>query len=377
MNKSPSDCAIIGGGLAGLCLAIQLADSGRKVILFEKEKYPFHKVCGEYISMESHDFLERIGIPLKELNLPYITELKISAPDGSSLTRRLKPGGFGISRHTLDGLLAGIARKKGVELMESTRVNEVLRQEGGFLLKTATSEYKTRLVCGAYGKRSHLDRNAGRIGPGSNPGAANYVAVKYHVQLEFPENRIELHNFKGGYGGLSKVDGDRYCFCYMTNSVQLRENGNNIKTMERNILMQNPFLKDYFSRAGFLFERPLTIAQITFGKKSQVEDGMLLLGDAAGTVAPLCGNGMSMAMRASGIASMLIVEHLEGRISEAQLSVEYEKAWNEAFSARIRAGALIQPFFGKTRLTNLTLGLFRTMPWIADKIISATHGQPF
>ena len=40
------DCAIIGGGLAGLCLAIQLAKNGHKIILFEKNQYPFHKVCG-------------------------------------------------------------------------------------------------------------------------------------------------------------------------------------------------------------------------------------------------------------------------------------------------------------------------------------------
>ena len=55
------DCAIAGGGIAGLCLANLLASSGKSVLLLEKEKYPFHKVCGEYISMESYDFLCRIG----------------------------------------------------------------------------------------------------------------------------------------------------------------------------------------------------------------------------------------------------------------------------------------------------------------------------
>ena len=53
MEQQPAmfDCAIIGGGLAGLCLAIQLADADRSVVLLEKNSYPFHKVCGEYISM--------------------------------------------------------------------------------------------------------------------------------------------------------------------------------------------------------------------------------------------------------------------------------------------------------------------------------------
>lgn len=87
-------CAIIGGGLAGLALAIQLADKGIKVILFEKNKYPFHKVCGEYISMESWDFLSELGLPLADLNLPRINELGVSSENGFMLNTTLALGGF-------------------------------------------------------------------------------------------------------------------------------------------------------------------------------------------------------------------------------------------------------------------------------------------
>ena len=66
---------VIGGGLAGLSLSIQLAKAGYKVVLFEKEKYPFHKVCGEYISLESWNFIEQLGLPLSNMNLPIIKKL--------------------------------------------------------------------------------------------------------------------------------------------------------------------------------------------------------------------------------------------------------------------------------------------------------------
>ena len=120
MTNEIFDCAIIGGGLAGLTLAVQLADAGHTVVLFEKEKYPFHKVCGEYISMESYDFLERLGIPLSTMHLPMIKEIKISAPNGDSLSRPLDLGGFGLSRYTLDAALAALAVKKGVLLLDET-----------------------------------------------------------------------------------------------------------------------------------------------------------------------------------------------------------------------------------------------------------------
>src|SRR5579872_4355800 len=125
MNSEVFDCAIVGGGLAGLTLSIQLADAGYSVILFEKEKYPFHKVCGEYISMESHDFLERIGFPFSEIDTPLITEVRISAPNGSSVTRNLGTGGFGVSRYTLDAIIAALAIKKGVILLQETKVNDI------------------------------------------------------------------------------------------------------------------------------------------------------------------------------------------------------------------------------------------------------------
>ena len=74
------DAAVIGGGLAGLTLAIQMARKNKSVVVFETHKYPFHKVCGEYVAMESWSFLERIGVPLSDMELPRITELIVSSP---------------------------------------------------------------------------------------------------------------------------------------------------------------------------------------------------------------------------------------------------------------------------------------------------------
>ena len=119
------DVAIAGGGLAGLALSIQCAQAGYRTILFEKEKYPFHKVCGEYISFESWNFLEELGVPLSQMNLPIIRRLLVTAPNGKELEQSLPLGGFGISRYKLDAILAEIARQNGVELIEGTKVDEI------------------------------------------------------------------------------------------------------------------------------------------------------------------------------------------------------------------------------------------------------------
>ena len=91
-NQQQYDIAIIGGGLAGLTLSIQCANAGYKTILFEKEQYPFHKVCGEYVSNESWNFLESLGLPLSKMDLPKIDQLGVSSTKGFMLETPLKMG---------------------------------------------------------------------------------------------------------------------------------------------------------------------------------------------------------------------------------------------------------------------------------------------
>ncbi|HEX7414118.1 MAG TPA: FAD-dependent monooxygenase [Bacteroidia bacterium] len=373
-NLKTYQCAIVGGGLAGLCLAIQLADKGISVLLFEKNTYPFHKVCGEYISMESWDFLNELGLLLDELKLPRIIELGISSEKGFVLNAALPLGGFGISRYSLDAYLCEIARKKNVQVIENCKVFDVQStDENNFQINTSFGLYQANLVCGTYGKYTPTfvkEDNA-------QPNSLNYIGVKYHIKTKLKPNRIELHNFKDGYCGVSKVDGDAYCLCYLSSSINLQQSGNDIKQMEETILYKNPFLKEYFTQSEFLFESPLVISNITFRKKGTYKSNLFLAGDAAGTITPLCGNGMSMAMRASKLLAQLVVDFFNASITKNQLIETYHAAWNNAFHTRIQSGYYLQHLFGKKYTTHYTLKLLDKLPSLSKKIISLTHGQPF
>ena len=83
------DVAIIGGGLAGLALANDLAMRGRKVVVFEKGNYPRHKVCGEYISMESHSYLLKLCPVFNSMKLPVIKEFLLTLPEVPNLKPNL------------------------------------------------------------------------------------------------------------------------------------------------------------------------------------------------------------------------------------------------------------------------------------------------
>jgi flavin-dependent dehydrogenase len=372
------EVAIIGGGLAGLSLSILLAKKGYQVILFEKEKYPFHKVCGEYISLESWNFIESLGLNLSELGLPIIKSLLVSSPDGSFLKSKLDMGGFGISRHFLDNELKNIAQEYGVIVYEQTKVTEVTFDENLFTVKFNNGQITSSIVAAGFGKRSNLDIKWKRDFIKQKPGKLNnYIGVKYHVKSGLPGDTIALHNFKDGYCGISKVEDEKYCLCYLTTAKNLKENHNSIKELEKNILYKNPFLNEIFTNSEFIFPEPVTISQISFDKKEQVLNHMLMLGDAAGLITPLCGNGMSMAFHSSKIAFENIVSFFNKSLSRKEMENQYSLEWQNQFGKRLRNGRFIQFFFGKNYLTNIFVKLIKLFPFLTRQLIKSTHGKEF
>jgi menaquinone-9 beta-reductase len=362
------DLAIVGGGLAGLSLAIQASGHGLKVVLFEKETYPFHRVCGEYISMESFSFLESLGLPLREMELPGIKHLQVSAPNGKLIEQDLPLGGFGISRYLLDYRLSVIAKNKGVDLLENIKVTDVKFKSNEFNIITNAGSFSATAVAGTFGKRSNLDIKWQRHFILEKPTSLNnFIGVKYHVVTDFPNDMIALHNFENGYCGISAVEDGKYCLCYLTTSENLKKNNHSI----------NPHLKKIFTASQFERAEPVTISQISFEKKGLLKDHVLMIGDAAGMITPLCGNGMSMALHGSKIAAGVLIPFLKGKINRDEMEQKYMHSWNAQFGGRLRTGRMIQSLFGKPALTNVFLSVMKPFPSIISKLIRQTHGESF
>jgi flavin-dependent dehydrogenase len=381
-NEKLYDVAIIGGGLAGLSLSILLAREKYKVVLIEKEKYPFHKVCGEYVSLESWNFLKHLGLPLEQMNLPLIDSLQISAPGGAVFDTKLPLGGFGISRALLDSSLASIAKTNGVELLEQTKADYIIFDKNKFEIKISSTsgvqQIGAAVCCAAYGKRSNIDIKWKRKFLGEHrKKPQNYIAVKYHLRIARKPNVIGLHNFRNGYCGISKIEGDYYCLCYLTTAEELKKAGNNISVLEKNLLYRNVLLEKLFTESTIIENFPITISQINFTKKTQIENNVIMIGDAAGTITPLCGNGMSMALHSSKICARLVSTFLKKDCTRDELNSRYKKQWNAHFSARLSAGRLIQHFFGQELVSRLFIQFFKIVPFMARNIIRRTHGKPF
>ncbi len=374
MTPYPSkfDVIIIGGGLAGLSSAIHLSKQDYKVLVIEKNEYPKHKVCGEYISNEVLPYLDYLGIDVFKLGAKKINRFELSTPKGRLIKAKLPLGGFGISRYTLDFELAKKAKIDGVEILQAS-AEKIHFEDDLFLVTTKNNqEFISKIVIGAYGKRAALDVALDR---NFIKNKSPFLAVKMHVKGSFSEDLVALHNFKGGYCGVSKVEDDSINLCYITNFESFKAY-KDIDEFQEKVLFKNTHLKTIFENSKTVFNTPLTISQVSFSRKNPVENHIIMCGDTAGMIHPLCGNGMSMAIRSAQMASRVIIDYLQGKIESRELlEKKYSKTWNAEFKNRLKMGHVVANLFSRNTFSEILIIGLKWFPSLLPIIIKHTHGK--
>ena len=363
----------MGGGLAGLVSALHLSKHNIQVLLIEKNSYPKHKVCGEYISNEVLPYLKYLDINPFDLGAQKINKFLLSTPKNRTIKAALPLGGFGISRFTLDSALAKKAKEQGVIIVQDSVIDIQFKNDEFRVFTKNNGLYNAAIVIGAYGKRSALDIKFKR---NFIKKKSPFLAVKIHVKGEFPNDLVALHNFEGGYCGVSKVENNSINLCYIAD-FEIFKKYKDIDDFQEKVVFKNSFLKSIFKSSSSIFKVPITISQVSFASKSPVEQHILMCGDTAGMIHPLCGNGMSMAIRSAQIASQLIIDYKNKKIKSRELLEKaYIRDWNKEFKSRLKTGHLVASLFRMNYFSEILIRALKVAPSLLPKIIKRTHGKP-
>lgn len=369
MNQN-FDFAIVGGGLAGLTAALHLSQNSFKVIVFEKNTYPHHKVCGEYISNEVLPYLLSLGIDPFQKKAQVINRLMLTHHNGQSVSCDLPLGGFGISRFCFDNFLYEKVKHSAQVVFET--VTQIQQNPSHFVLETQTKkQYQATRVIGAYGKRSRLDINLKRS---FIKKKTPWLAFKGHYQINWPQNLVALHHFEGGYCGISSVENKNVNCCYLVNKTDFSKH-NTIKDFQNKVMQKNPFLNQFFKEATPIFEKPLSISQISFERKKPVSNHIFMIGDSAALIHPLCGNGMAMAIKSAQLLALTFIENKNA--STRDYEKIYTSKWEHEFSNRLRAGAFFQKIVMRPKLLLAGIKWSKYHKSLIPFLVAKTHGKPF
>jgi 2-polyprenyl-6-methoxyphenol hydroxylase-like FAD-dependent oxidoreductase len=160
----------------------------------------------------------------------------------------------------------------------------------------------------------------------------------------------------------------------LTLATELKRCNNSIEELEEKVLSKNEYLKKYLSYDRY-FKEPEVIAQISFDSKKTIEDHVFMLGDAAGLITPLCGNGMSMALHAAHNFCKFSEDYFLGKVSRSVLERQYSSWWKKEFGVRLAIGRSLQGLFYKPILLNPAVQLLSRFKKLSSFLIGLTHGR--
>jgi menaquinone-9 beta-reductase len=394
-----SKILIVGAGPAGASLAIRLAACGFETVLIEREKFPRHKLCGEFISPECLEHFRALGV-LDEMLAAggeRITETRFYAPSGRSVSVPSEwlgnaQGALGLSRAEMDFRLLEKARAAGVEVFEETQVIGLLFENAevcGVRVRSkdgATREIPADLTIDATGRANVLGKLVDKIQNSKfkiqnksqipNPKSQiqnRLVGFKAHLEnVHLEKGRCEIYFFRGGYGGLSHVENDRANHCFLIRAELVKKYIGQTNSLVEEVIFENRRARETMRDATAVIDW-LAVSVDGFGLKDLTPAPRLLaVGDAAAFIDPFTGSGMLMALESAEILARSIAEN---RFSPAAAAGNYNLKFQQKFRKRLRVCSLMRraafvPNFAKTVISVLSLSR------VAQEILArATRGS--
>jgi flavin-dependent dehydrogenase len=363
--------------------------SGARVLLTEEKKFPRAKLCGEFISPECLTHFKRLGVMdrMSAAAGASLSETVFYSRSGHSVavpSEWFKSGAnaLGLSRSEMDHQLLERARNLGVEVLEETQASRLIRDGAnvqGIRVKTGevTLDYRALITIDATGRTRALARHLDPPRAHRRKNTKPLVAFKAHLEnAGVADGACEIYFYKGGYGGLSGVEGGVSNLCFIVAAKDVRRCASDPELALREIVMKNPRAAHTLAEARA--RTPwLSVALESFGRRTLVPaKGLLAIGDAAAFIDPFTGSGMLMALESGQVAAELIIRYLtllrrnSGFESMAQ---DYRAAYFARFQSRLRVSGLLRRAAFVPHLDEAAILLFSTSSRLRRKLARATR----
>ncbi len=380
-------------------MAIRLAKQNFEVCLIERDRFPRHKLCGEFVSPECLRHFRDLGVIDEMLSSggDRIEQTVFYAPNGKSVSISSQwfggdfEGALSLSRAEMDFRLLEKAKQVGVDVLEETSVVGVILENtkicgvkiksndgkareifadlfvdatgrAGVLAKLTEKELQRRdaeaqrennyeLRITNYGTKTEIQNSKSKV-------QNRLVGFKTHLKnVNLEEGVCEIYFFRGGYGGLSHIENNQANHCFLIRAEMVKEFAGDANKIVERVIFQNKRARVAMENATPILEW-LAVSVEGFGAKNlNPTNNLFTVGDAAAFIDPFTGSGMLMAFESAEILAATITKNA---ICPHKIAAEYQNLHHEKFQKRLRVCSLLRraafvPNFAQFAISALSL----------------------
>jgi flavin-dependent dehydrogenase len=358
-----ADTVIVGGGPAGSATACGLAALGRDVVLIERTAKPHHKVCGEFLSVETQTQLQRLGVDPSALGAVPIEQVAVYS-SSRGVSSALPFRALSLSRYRLDDALLRCAQNSGARLRRNVAVKLVTPDGAGWnvLCDDGETIYCRHFVLatGKLGLRGVDDARDGSL-----------VGLKMHMRLSPEarralEGRVALFFLDGSYLGLELIEDGIANLCFVLPRATVARLSSGWPALRGHLASALPSLAERLAGAETLWDKPLAVVCPT-GGHLHWERGTAVyrVGDRLAHIPPFTGDGLAIALASAALA----VGHIRrGRPPDAYLA-----AARQLTASPIRLASIVSGLARTNGGRNLMLGAAVYAPGLIGTIVRRTR----
>lgn len=358
------DVVVVGGGPAGLAVAIAAAQRGLDTVVLERSASPVDKACGEGLMPSGLAALERLGA-LAHLDrrdsAPFVGIRYVQEDGGMAEGRLPAPGGLGVRRLALSSALTARAREVGVDLREHTHVVSHWRTGAGVRLETPVGAVEARFLVAADGLGSPLRRAEGleveRAGP-------RRFGLRRHFRRVPWSPFVEVHFASGIEAYVTPAGAERVGIAF------LWEDGTVPGRVGFETLLERfPRLAERLSGAE-ADSQARGAGPLARMARTRIADRFALVGDAAGYVDAVTGEGLTLAFACAESLGALLPEAL-ARGAARDTLMPYERTFQQVFRKYAWTTQALLMLARRPRLRRPVVRLLGRAPWLFERILAA------
>jgi flavin-dependent dehydrogenase len=359
------DAIVVGGGPAGLAFAAAAAGRGLHVTVLERREGPVDKACGEGLLPEGVRALERLGatalLPVDDVSP--IREIRWMEGDGAEVRVALPaPGGLGIRRTALSAALAARARAAGAEIVARAEVTAHGRDRDHAWAEAGGQVFRARLLVAADGLASPIRRREGMEGRAGGPPR---FGVRRHFGLRPWSEAVEVHFGDRAEAYVTPAGARRVGVAFLV------EGGGEPPRFD-DLLGRFPRLAarlagappDSAARGAGPFPRT---------SSARTRDRLVLLGDAAGYLDAVTGDGLPLALGCALDLAAMLPDALARGATRPALAA-YERAWRRRWRPYAAYTRLVLAVARRPALRRRILALAAGRSAVLERLVAAAVG---